>query len=217
LTTDLFASVSDLHPTQEPMAEGAVLLHGFAKPVEVDLLADLRDIVEQAPFRHMVTPGGHQMSVAMTNCGGLGWVTDRTGYRYDADDPETGKPWPAMPPSFRELAEQAADHAGFGGFSPDACLINRYQPGARMSLHQDKDEEDFGAPIVSVSLGLPAVFLFGGLRRADTRRRVPLAHGDVVVWGGPARLRYHGVLPLEAGHHRLMGGHRINLTFRRAA
>src|SRR6266403_2058284 len=140
LTTDLFAGIPDLRPTQELMAEGAVLLHGFAKPGEADLLADLRDIVEQARFRHMITPGGHQMSVAMTNCGGLGWVTDRTGYRYDANDPETGRPWPAMPLSFRELAEQAAEHAGFSGFSPDACLINRYQPGARMSLHQDKDE-----------------------------------------------------------------------------
>ena len=163
------------------MAEGAVLLHGFAKPAEVDLLADLRDIVEQAPFRHMVTPGGHQMSVAMTNCGGLGWVTDRSGYRYDGADPESAKPWPAMPPSFRALAGQAADQAGFGGFSPDACLINRYQPSARMSLHQDKDELDLGAPIVSVSLGLPAVFLFGGLQRSDKPRRFRLEHGDIAV------------------------------------
>jgi len=164
----------------------------------------------------MVTPGGHQMSVAMTNCGGVGWVTDRTGYRYDANDPEAGRPWPAMPPSFRELAGQAADQAGFGGFSPDACLINRYQPGARMSLHQDKDEHDFGAPIVSVSLGLPAVFLFGGLKRSGRPRRFRLQHGDVVVWGGPARLVFHGVAPLADGEHLLMGRQRINLTFRKA-
>jgi len=157
------------------------------------------------------------MSVAMTNCGAAGWVTDRTGYRYDSHDPQTGRRWPAMPDVFADLAAQAAARAGFDGFAPDACLINRYEPGARLSLHQDKNERDFSAPIVSVSLGLPAVFLLGGLRRADTPRRVPLAHGDVVVWGGPARLRYHGVLPLEAGHHLLMGGHRINLTFRRAA
>jgi alkylated DNA repair protein (DNA oxidative demethylase) len=198
------------------MAEGAVLLRRFANTVEADLIADLRDIVEQAPFRHMVTPGGYQMSVAMTNCGGVGWVTDRSGYRYDANDPETRRPWPAMPPSFRELAEQAANHAGFGGFSPDACLINRYQPGARMSLHQDKDEHDFGAPIVSVSLGLPAIFLFGGLKRSDKPRRFRLEHGDVVAWGGPARLVFHGVAALADGEHGLMGRQRINLTFRKA-
>jgi len=197
------------------MAEGAVLLRRFANPVEADLIADLRDIVEQAPFRHMVTPGGYQMSVAMTNCGGVGWVTDRSGYRYDANDPEAGRPWPAMPPSFRELAEQAAAQAGFGGFSPDACLINRYQPGAKMSLHQDKDEHDFGAPIVSVSLGLPAIFLFGGLKRSDRPRRFRLEHGDIAVWGGPARLAFHGVAPLADGEHGTLGRQRINLTFRK--
>jgi alkylated DNA repair protein (DNA oxidative demethylase) len=216
LTADLFENVSDVHPSQEPMAEGAVLLRGFAEPFEADLIADLRDIVEQAPFRHMVTPGGHQMSVAMTNCGSAGWVTDRSGYRYDANDPEAGRPWPAMPPSFRELAGQAAAQAGFGGFAPDACLINRYQPGAKMSLHQDKDEHDFGAPIVSVSLGLPAIFLFGGLKRSDKPRRFRLQHGDIVVWGGPARLVFHGVAPLADGEHALLDRQRINLTFRKA-
>jgi alkylated DNA repair protein (DNA oxidative demethylase) len=216
LTTDLFAGVPDLHPSQELMAEGAVLLRGFGKPVEADLIADLRSIVEQAPFRHMLTPGGHRMSVAMTNCGSAGWVTDRSGYRYDANDPETGKPWPAMPPSFRGLAEQAADQAGFGGFSPDACLINCYKPGARMSLHQDKDEGDFGAPIVSVSLGLPAIFLFGGLKRSDKPHRYRLRHGDIAVWGGPARLAFHGVAPLADGDHAVLGRQRINLTFRKA-
>ena len=216
LTADLFERLSDARPSQEVIAEGAVLLRGFAKPFEADLIAALRDVVEQAPFRHMATPGGHQMSVAMTNCGSAGWVTDRSGYRYDANDPEAGRPWPAMPPSFRELAGQAADRAGFGGFSPDACLVNRYQPGARMSLHQDKDEHDFGAPIVSVSLGLPAVFLFGGLKRSDRPRRFRLQHGDVVVWGGPARLAFHGVAPLADGEHAVMGRQRINLTFRKA-
>ncbi len=199
------------------MAEGAVLLRGGACSVEDSLLAALREIVEQAPFRHMLTPGGHQMSVAMTNCGPLGWVTDRTGYRYDCLDPISGRPWPAMPPPFRELALQAAAQAGFEKFSPDACLINRYQPGARMSLHQDKDEDDFGAPIVSVSLGLPATFLFGGLKRADKARRFRLEHGDVVVWGGPARLVFHGVAPLADGEHALLGRQRINLTFRKAS
>jgi alkylated DNA repair protein (DNA oxidative demethylase) len=216
LTTDLFAGVPDARPSREAMAEAAMLLRGFARAFEADLIADLRDIVERAPFRHMVTPGGHQMSVAMTNCGSTGWVTDRNGYRYDANDPETGRPWPAMPTLFREIARQAAERAGFAGFSPDACLINRYQPGARMSLHQDKDEDDFGAPIVSVSLGLPAIFLFGGLKRSDKPRRFRLEHGDVAVWGGPARLTYHGVAPLADGEHALMGRQRINLTFRRA-
>jgi DNA oxidative demethylase len=198
------------------MVEGAVLLRGFARPLETDLIADLRAIVAQAPFRHMVTPGGHPMSVAMTNCGNAGWVTDRGGYRYDANDPEAGKPWPQMPPAFRMLAEQAAAEAGFTKFLPDACLINRYQPGARMSLHQDRDEHDFGAPIVSVSLGLPAIFLFGGLKRSDKPQRYRLEHGDIAVWGGPARLFFHGVAPLADGEHAVMGKQRINLTFRKA-
>jgi alkylated DNA repair protein (DNA oxidative demethylase) len=212
----LFDNLSDARAPHESMAEGAVLLRGFATPFEAELIADLHAIVEQAPFRHMITPGGHQMSVAMTNCGSAGWVTDRSGYRYDANDPEAGKPWPAMPPSFCELAGHAAARAGFKKFSPDACLVNRYQPGAKMSLHQDKDEHDFGAPIVSVSLGLPAIFLFGGSKRSDKPRRLPLQHGDVVVWGGPARLAFHGVAPLADGEHALMGRQRINLTFRKA-
>src|ERR1700738_4865427 len=188
LTADLFADVPDVRLPQQSMAEGALLLCGFAKAIEADLIAALRDIVAQAPFRHMVTPGGHQMSVAMTNCGGKGWVTDRSGYRYDPTDPQTGRSWPAMPPLLRDLAERAAARAGFSGFAPDACLINRYQPGAKMSLHQDKDEHDFGAPIVSVSLGLPAIFMFGGLSRNDRPRRYRLEHGDIAVWGGPGRL-----------------------------
>ncbi|QWG21935.1 DNA oxidative demethylase AlkB [Bradyrhizobium sediminis] len=216
MTADLFESVPDVRPSREAIAEGAVLLRGFAGPFEVELIADIGGIVEQAPFRHMVTPGGHQMSVAMTNCGSAGWVTDRAGYRYDGVDPESRKPWPSMRPSLHALAAQAAAEAGFAGFSPDACLINRYQPGARMSLHQDKDERDFGAPIVSVSLGLPAIFLFGGLQRSDKPRRFRLEHGDVVVWGGPARLAFHGVAPLADGDHAVLGRQRINLTFRKA-
>jgi DNA oxidative demethylase len=216
LTADLFDSVPDARPAQEAMAEGAVLLRGFARPIETELIADLRAIVAQAPFRHMTTPGGHQMSVAMTNCGRIGWVTDRTGYRYDASDPEAAKPWPAMPLSFRDLAARAAVQAGFEAFAPDACLVNCYQPGARMSLHQDKDELDLAAPIVSVSLGLPATFLFGGLQRSDKTRRFRLQHGDIAVWGGPARLVFHGVAALADGEHALMGRQRINLTFRKA-
>jgi alkylated DNA repair protein (DNA oxidative demethylase) len=209
---DLFADeVRDV-----ALAPGAMLLSGFARPLEDGLGTALRQVSELAPFRHMSTPGGHRMSVAMTNCGALGWVTDRSGYRYDIRDPESGRPWPPMPDAFADLAARAAAAAGFDGFAPDACLINRYAPGARLSLHQDKNEQDFEAPIVSVSLGLPAVFLFGGPNRADRPRRLLLSHGDVVVWGGPARLRYHGVLPLEEGHHPLLGAYRVNLTFRKA-
>jgi alkylated DNA repair protein (DNA oxidative demethylase) len=199
-----------------PLAAGAMLLRGFAQPFEAPVVTALRRVVRRAPFRHMVTPGGHRMSVAMTNCGAAGWITDRAGYRYDGRDPQSGRRWPPMPDVFADLAAQAASRAGFPGFTPDACLVNRYEPGSRLTLHQDRNERDFEAPIVSVSLGLPAVFLFGGLRRADRPCRVPLAHGDVVVWGGPARLRYHGVLPLEEGRHPVLGGHRINLTLRKA-
>jgi DNA oxidative demethylase len=216
LTADLFESVADVLPSREAMAEGAILLRGFARPVEAELLAALHEIEAQAPFRRMFTPGGHQMSVAMTNCGEAGWVTDISGYRYDGADPETGKPWPAMPSVFRELAEGAAREAGFAGFAPDACLINRYEPGAKMSLHQDRDEKDFSAPIVSVSLGLPATFLFGGMKRSDKPQRYRLEHGDVVVWGGPSRLLFHGVAPLADGEHAALGRKRINLTFRKA-
>jgi DNA oxidative demethylase len=199
-----------------PLAPGAMVLRGFAQPFGERLVAALGRVVERAPFRHMVTPGGHRMSVAMTNCGAAGWVTDRAGYRYDHRDPESGRRWPAMPDEFAALAVQAAARAGFDGFAPDACLVNRYEPGTRLSLHQDRNERDFEAPIVSVSLGLPAIFLFGGLERRDPARRVPLAHGDVAVWGGPARLIYHGVMPLDAGQHPVLGACRINLTFRKA-
>jgi alkylated DNA repair protein (DNA oxidative demethylase) len=200
-------------PAEEALGPGATLLRGFALRFEKPLLAALRRVAQRAPFRHMRTPGGHRMSVAMTNCGSLGWVTDETGYRYTNDDPETGRRWPAMPVVFRELAAAAADRAGFPGYPPDSCLINCYEPGARLSLHQDRNELDFGQPIVSVSLGLPATFLFGGARRKDRPRRVPLLHGDV---GGPARLFYHGVCPLCDGCHPLLGRRRLNLTFRKA-
>jgi alkylated DNA repair protein (DNA oxidative demethylase) len=197
------------------LAEGAVLLSGFVRARAGTLLTAIDEVAAGAPFRHMVTPGGRRMSVAMTNCGRVGWVSDAAGYRYTADDPETQRPWPAMPTAFAELARDAADRGGFAEFAPDACLINRYEPGAKLSLHQDKDEEDYHAPIVSVSLGLPATFLFGGQRRSDPPRRVALVHGDVVVWGGPSRLRYHGILPLPDGSHPLTGRCRYNLTFRK--
>lgn len=180
------------------------------------LLTAVEMILQQAPPRHMLTPGGQRMSVCNTNCGPLGWVSDRRGYRYEACDPQTGKSWPAMPAGLPELADCAARAAGFASFEPDACLVNVYTPGMRMGLHQDRDERDFSAPIVSLSLGLPATFLFGGATRKDKPRRIALLHGDVVVWGGASRLFFHGIAPLAEGEHRLTGRRRINLTLRKA-
>ncbi|MCA0303640.1 MAG: DNA oxidative demethylase AlkB [Proteobacteria bacterium] len=211
MTGDLFG-----HAQRETIAEGAVLLRGRALPHDQALLDAIAGIEAISPFRHMTTPGGYRMSVAMTGCGTASWVSDRSGYRYACRDPETRQAWPAMPAVFRTLAGTAAAEAGFAAFDPDACLVNRYDPGTKLSLHQDKDERDLSQPVVSVSLGLPAVFQFGGPRRADRPRRVPLAHGDVVVWGGPARLAYHGVLVLKDGTHPLTGARRFNLTFRKA-
>lgn len=209
-------SLFDADGGKEALAPGATVLRGFARKRDVVLLAAIEAIAAHAPFRHMVTPGGFEMSVAMTNCGAAGWVTDRSGYRYQAHDPQGGAPWPAMPPGFLALADEAATAAGFADFVPDACLINRYEPGAKLSLHQDKDEADYAHPIVSVSLGLPATFQFGGPKRADPVRKFTLEHGDVVVWGGPSRLFHHGVLTLKSGEHPLTGHRRFNLTLRRA-
>lgn len=213
MTADLFDDLPATG-TREPLAPGAVLLRGFAREGDVGLLQAVEAVIAQAPLRHLVTPGGRVMSVAMSNCGSLGWVSDRSGYRYDALDPLSGQAWPAMPEAFCALAARAAAQAGFDGFAPDACLINLYEPGARLSLHQDRDEQDLSAPIVSVSLGLPAVFLFGSTRRSDRPLRYRLTHGDVVVWGGLSRLAFHGVAPLADGEHPLLGRRRINLTFR---
>jgi len=214
MTPDLFAADAP-EREDEILDPGAVVLRGFARAREAALRRDVEAVATAAPFRHLVTPGGFRMSVAMTNCGELGWVSDRRGYRYDPVDPDSGERWPAMPEAFLTLAADAAARAGYAGFVPDACLINRYEAGARLSMHQDRDEKDLRAPIVSVSLGLPAVFLWGGDARADKARRIPLQHGDVVVWGGPSRLRFHGVLALKDGDHPFAGGHRINLTFRK--
>jgi DNA oxidative demethylase len=216
ITSDLFPAATDRSGQDEVLGDGAMVLRGFALANERALLHAIDAIATQAPFRHLITPGGFRMSVGMTNAGVLGWVSDRRGYRYDPIDPYSGQPWPAMPEVFRGLATDAALRAGFPGFEPDACLINRYEPGTRLTLHQDRDERDFAQPIVSVSLGIPAVFLFGGMHRTDRAMRVPLVHGDVVVWGGAARLRYHGVLPLKPNGHETLGECRINLTFRRA-
>lgn len=199
-----------------PIVAGALVMPGHALAQVAMLWAALADILAEAPLRHMQTPGGLAMSVAMTNCGEVGWVSDRRGYRYDPRDPLRDAPWPAMPAAFAALAQAAAAAAGFAHFRPDVCLVNCYRPGARLSLHQDQDERDFSQPIVSVSLGLPARFLFGGPRRRDACVRIPLTHGDVVVWGGPARRHYHGVAPLATGEHPLTGSARYNLTFRQA-
>ena len=206
----------DEAPRLEALAPGAVVWRAGARAFDAALLAAVDEVTAQAPWRHLITPGGFRMSVAMTSCGPLGWVSDRRGYRYDPIDPDSGRRWPPMPAVFMPLAQAAAAQAGFDGFEPDACLINRYVPGARLTLHQDRDERDAHSPIVSVSLGLPAVFQFGGLARNDPKQRITLVHGDVVVWGGPARFFHHGVLPLKAGCHPLTGEQRINLTFRRA-
>jgi len=212
---DLLGNTQPSGGDPRPLAPGATLLRAFASDETRPVLDAVRSIEAAAPFRHMMTPGGFRMSVAMTNSG-IGWVTDRRGYRYDAIDPDTGKPWPAIPSVLSVLASHAAAAAGFQGFTPDACLINRYEPGAKMSLHQDKNERDFRQPIVSVSLGLPAMFLWGGERRSDRPRRIPLESGDVVVWGGPSRLVFHGVDKLPDGTHPLTGSCRYNLTFRQA-
>ena len=209
------ADLFDLE-TRQTLCEGAALLRGRALAVDTTLLAAIEAIAAQAPFRRMVTPGGFEMSVAMTNCGQAGWVTDRTGYRYDPRDPESAAPWPSMPEVFLSLARDAAADAGFADFTPDACLINCYEPGTRLSLHQDKDEQDYRHPVVSVSLGLPATFQLGGLKRSDRPIKMPLQHGDIVVWGGAARLVFHGVLALKDGEHPLTGRRRFNLTFRKA-
>jgi alkylated DNA repair protein (DNA oxidative demethylase) len=212
----LFADLEAKPGETEPLGAGAVVLRGFALDEVKPLMNAIDEIVAQAAWRNMTTPGGHRMSVAMTNCGEFGWVSDRRGYRYETVDPGSDRSWPAMPACFLDLADRAAVAAGFNDFVPDACLINRYEPGTRLTLHQDRNERDFKAPIVSVSLGLPATFLFGGEARTDRTRRVRLFHGDVVVWGGPSRLAFHGVAPLKEGEHPVLGPRRINLTLRKA-
>jgi len=196
------------------IAPGALLFRAAAETMAAELLDDIHGIVAGSPLRTVMTPMGKPMSVEMTNCGAVGWVSDRRGYRYEPLDPLTGEPWPPMPSSFRELAGSVAKRAGYRRFDPDACLVNKYSPGSKMGLHQDRDEPDVSQPIVSVSLGLPITFKFGGSRRSDRTISMTLHHGDVVVFGGPARLAFHGVGTLRRGSHGLTGECRYNLTFR---
>jgi DNA oxidative demethylase len=206
--------LSDLRPGEVWHGEGVLHLPGFADTAA--MWAALRPVLAAAPFRHLVTPGGKTMSVSMTNCGRVGWVSDRTGYRYDAIDPLSGKPWPHMPDALRAVAVRAAAEFGAADFDPDACLINCYEVGARLTPHQDRDEQDLGQPVVSVSLGLPGRFVIGGTERAGPKQTVLLEHGDALVFGQEARLAYHGVLPIKAGDHAVIGARRISLTFRKA-
>ena len=216
MTADLFADDAPLAGTRTVLGPQAVVLRGFALAWVDALWPALQRVLAQAPFRRMVTPGGQTMSVPLSNCGALGWTSSRAGYRYRADDPDSGRPWPAMPAVLMQLGQSAADEAGFAGFAPDAALINRYRPGTRLSLHQDRNERDFSQPIVSISLGVPALFLWGGASRAERPVRVPLFHGDVAVWGGVDRLRFHGVAPIADAQHPLTGPERINVTLRKA-
>lgn len=212
---DLFDQ-SELQPTRQEILKDIVLLRAFALSAEREILDELTNVTQATLLRKMYTAGGKPMSVMTASCGDLGWVSDHQGYRYAAFDPLTRQPWPAMPASFRQLAQQAAELAGFAGFEPDTCLINRYASGAKMGLHQDKDEQDFTQPIVSVSLGIPAIFQMGGHKRSDQPLKLPLYHGDVLVWGGESRLRFHGVMPVKEGSHPAFGAARVNLTFRKA-
>ena len=208
--TGLFASIEGT----ERLGEGIVLWRAAID--EARYAATIARLALEAPFRHMLTPGGRQMSVAITNCGSMGWVSDTHGYRYSATDPDSSMPWPAIPPDWLHDASHAAFRCGFSGFTPDACLINRYEIGNRMGSHQDRNEVDFTQPVVSMSIGLPAEFTFHGASRAGTAGRVDLHSGDILVWGGPARLYFHSVRPIRAGVHPLCGALRYNLTFRRA-
>jgi alkylated DNA repair protein (DNA oxidative demethylase) len=216
MTADLFADALPTERRNESLGPGAMVLRAFAWDEGARLVELIHALASVSPFRHLITPGGHTMSVAMTNCGSVGWVSDRRGYRYDAIDPQTGQPWPPMPPLFLRLAAEAAAEAGFRDFVPDACLVNRYDTGSRLTMHQDRNEKRDSEPIVSVSLGVPALFQFGGQGKGVKPLTIPLVHGDVVVWGGPSRMNYHGVMPLKASHHPLTGMLRLNLTFRTA-
>lgn len=211
---DLFSSSEDSGGRHE-IAEDAYLLPGYATSQAIELCSAIDTVLLQSPLRHYQTRMG-LMSVGMSCCGALGWVADTRGYRYSALDPNNGQPWPGLPDSIRNLAQSAASDCGFDGFEPDACLINEYQLGAKMGLHQDRDERDMRWPIVSISLGMTAQFQFGGATRRAPVHRFDLVHGDVLVWGGRTRLNFHGVAPLDGSPHPLLGARRWNLTLRRA-
>jgi len=210
---DLFSDELD---KQVKLAEGAVWLRGFALPEADALWALVSAHLATHPPQQMMTPMGYPMSVKTTSLGDYGWVGNATGYGYARLNPVTNQPWPPIPTLLLSLAQRAANAAGYADYCPDTCLINLYQTGAKMGLHQDKDELDFTQPIVSVSLGVPATFLFGGAKRTDKTAKIPLTHGDVVVWGGASRRYFHGVNAVKLGQHPLLGALRCNLTFRKA-
>jgi len=212
LFDDLPLLAEDLHTV---LAPGALLMRGFGRDDDVDILQAVESVIAQAPLRHLQTPGGYTMSIQTTRCGSMGWVSEPGGYRYAPSNPSTRAPWPAMPQCLLDFAVRAATEAGYPDFVPDSCMVNQYLPGNKLGLHQDRDERDLRAPVVSLSLGLPAIFLFGGLQRTGKTQRYRLAHGDVVVWGGPSRLAFHGVLPVADGDHALVGRRRVNVTFRK--
>ena len=213
MTADFF---SDQMESQVMLAKGAYWLRGFALPQADTICAMLIEHLKNYPPQQMMTPMGYSMSVRTTSFGEFGWVSSKQGYGYAVKNSFTNESWPPIPESFFDLAQRAANQAGYVNFKPDTCLINVYEIGDKMGLHQDKDEADFSKPIVSVSLGLPVIFQFGGLTRTAKTLKVPLSHGDVVVWGADSRLCFHGVLPLKAGTHGTLGQRRINLTFRKA-
>ncbi len=211
---DIYAPDFDALSIQ--ISPDAVLFKAALKPVASSLLEEIRTISGANPFRQRKTPGGQLMSAAMTNCGAWGWVTDADGYRYSDIEPETGRTWLPIPAVWIQWVNLFCQRAGLGTFNPDACLINRYAPGAGMGLHQDKDEKDLAIPIVSFSLGAPVLFRWGGLNRQEPVSEFLLEHGDVLVWGGADRMRFHGVKKLRRYQHPLTGHYRYNLTFRQS-
>jgi len=200
-------------PTHEEIFPGAVLMRSLALPQDNEFFTAAEAIIAARPLHHTTTPSGLPMGVMVTDCGDSRAFANR----WDTANPERMRLWPPMPPLLRDFAIRCAVRSGFPQFRPDACHINRYQAGTKLGLHQDRHECDWTQPIVSLSFGLECIFLLGGLQRTDKPRRILLEHGDVIVWGGPSRMRFHGVQPLKPGHHPLTGPYRYNLTFRKIA
>ncbi|THJ30850.1 DNA oxidative demethylase AlkB [Lampropedia aestuarii] len=211
---DLFAD----SPEEQRVALGpqAVVLRQKASPLAAELVARIEDVLQHSPLYQMATPGGKPLSVRTTSCGTHGWSSDPTGYSYVRHHPLTDQAWPEIPAAWSALATEAAQEAGFAQFAPDTCLINQYGLDSKMALHQDRSEQDLRQPVVSISLGMSALFLWGGMQRSDKPAHVLLHHGDMVVWGGVDRLRFHGIKHLTGAPHPQLGAMRYNLTLRRA-